>query len=227
MSADSAELRPIALCAVQLVPDGGVVGLGSGRAAAVFIRALGERVRGGLRVRGVPTSHASAELALQSGIPLIDLDDADTIDVDVDGADEVDPAGNLIKGLGGALLREKIVADASRRVVILVGQEKLVQALGSRGLLPVEVAPFGRAHAQRRFTALGLDPQIRLRDGKPLITDNGNQILDCRIRPIDNPEELQRLLVAIPGVVETGLFLGIADTILIQAGDTVEERNCG
>lgn len=227
MSADSAELRPIALRAVQLVPEGAVVGLGSGRAAAVFIRLLGEHVRAGRCVRGVPTSQASADLARQSGIPLIDLADVDSIDVDVDGADEVDPAGNLIKGLGGALLREKIVADASRRVVILVGREKLVPALGARGLLPVEVAPFGRAHVERRLTAMGLDPRIRLRDGQPVISDNGNPILDCRIGPIENPAQLERSLVEIPGVLETGLFLGVADTILIQDGDQIEERRCG
>jgi ribose 5-phosphate isomerase A len=226
MSADSAELRPIALRAAELVPEGAVVGLGSGRAAAVFIHVLGERVRAGLSIRGVPTSQASAQLAMQSGIPLIDLASVGSIDVDVDGADEVDPRGNLIKGLGGALLREKIVADASRKVVILVGREKLVPVLGGRGLLPVEVASFGLAHCQRRLAAMGLDPQVRRHDGEPFLTDNGNHILDCRIGPIENPAPFERSLVEIPGVVETGLFLGMADTILIQDGDRLEERSC-
>jgi ribose 5-phosphate isomerase A len=226
MSADANDLRLLALRAVELVPDGGVVGLGSGRAAAAFIRVLGERARGGLRIRGVPTSQASADLARHSGIPLADLAEVETIDVDVDGADEVDPQGNLIKGLGGALLREKIVADASRQVVILVGAEKLVPVLGARGLLPVEVAPFGLAHCQRRLTSMGLDPRLRLQEGKPFVTDNGNQILDCHIGPIESPAQFERSIVEIPGVVETGLFLGIADTILIQNGDRVEMRRC-
>src|SRR4051812_29118900 len=131
--------------ALELVPDGAVVGLGTGRAATAFIVALGERVRAGLRVRGVPTSQASADLAHQLGIPLTTLDEVEAIDVAVDGADEVDPRCDLIKGYGGALVREKIVAAAARQFVVLVGPDKLVAELGARGKLPVEVLPFGAA----------------------------------------------------------------------------------
>jgi ribose 5-phosphate isomerase A len=224
MPMPATELNAIVERALALVPNGSVVGLGSGRAASAFIRALGERVGQGLRVRGVPTSRASAELAREVGIPLVDLSEVETIDVDVDGADEVDPQCNLIKGLGGALLREKIVAAASRQLVILVGAEKVVPVLGTRGILPVEIVPFGLEFCERRLTALGLKPIFRLRDGKPFVTDNGNHILDCRIGPIEDPAEFERAIHAIPGVVGTGLFLGMAHTVLIQTGATVEVR---
>lgn len=226
MSQNSPELRLLGTRAAEQIADGNVVGLGSGRAATEFIRALGERVRHGLKVRGVPTSEASAQLARELGIPLVDMTAVDTIDVDVDGADEVDPQGNLIKGFGGALLREKIVAAASRKIVILIGAEKLVPVLGSRGKLPVEVVPFGVPFCQRRLAALGCVPDVRLHDGRPFITDNGNQILDCRISALEHPDDLERRLRAIPGVVGTGLFLGMADEILIQTGTTVEARPC-
>jgi ribose 5-phosphate isomerase A len=145
--------------------------------------------------------------------------------MDVDGADEVDPHCNLIKGYGGALVREKIVAAASRRLVILVGPEKLVPVLGSHGILPVEVVPFGLALCRRRLAAMGWVPQPRADDGKLFVTDNGNYILDCRVSPLDRPEELEQEVCAIPGVVGTGLFLGMADTVLIQNGEAVEVRN--
>jgi ribose 5-phosphate isomerase A len=224
MSTDANAFRAVAEKAVTLVPDGGVLGLGTGRAATAFIHALGERVRAGLRVRGVPTSQASADLARQLGIPLVSFDDIDALDVDVDGADEVDPAGDLIKGYGGALVREKIVAAASRRLVILVGNDKLVPVLGSRGVLPVEVVPFGLAPCRRRLEALGWQAQPRLRDGKPFVTDNGNHILDCRVPPLPRPAETEQAVRAIPGVVGTGLFLGMAPTVLIQDGDAVTVR---
>lgn len=204
--------------ALQLVPDGSVVGLGSGRAASAFIRQLGERVRLGLRVRGIPTSEASAALAREVGIPLASLCDNATIDVAVDGADEVDPQNNLIKGLGGAMLREKIVAASAKQFVILVGAEKLVPVLGTHGQLPIEVAPFGLPFCERRLRGLGLRASVRLRDGTPFVTDNGNHILDARVAPIENPRALEQSLRAIPGVVETGLFLGMASTVLIQEG---------
>lgn len=226
MTASSPNLRLVAERALEFVPQGGVVGLGSGRAATEFIRILGERVQQGLQVRGVPTSQASADLARQLGIPLVGLADIDSIDVDVDGADEVDPQGNLIKGLGGALLREKIVAAASQQVVIVVGPEKLVSVLGDRGVLPVEVVPFGISLCERRLTALGLPPRLRLRDNQPFVTDNGNHILDCQVRPIERPNELEAAIRSIPGVAGTGLFLGMTDTILIQSGDQVEVRRC-
>jgi ribose 5-phosphate isomerase A len=221
------DLRSVAARALDLIPDGGVIGLGTGRAATAFIHALGERVRAGLRVRGLPTSQASADLAGRLGIPLTTFDEVDAIDVDVDGADEVDPHCDLIKGYGGALVREKIVAAASRRLVILAGEEKLVPALGSRGILPVEVVPFGLALCRRRLAALGWTPEPRTHDGKLFVTDNGNHILDCRIPPLARPAEVEQAVRAIPGVVGTGLFLGMADTVLVQKGDAVEVRRRG
>ncbi len=226
MAADTQNTPAIAQRAVERVPAGGVVGLGTGRAATAFIHALGERVRGGLQIRGIPTSEASAALAHQLGIPLTTFDEIERIDLTVDGADEVDPAGNLIKGYGGALVREKIVAAFSRRVVILVGAEKLVPVLGTRGKLPVEVVPFALTPCRRRLGELGFAAEPRTADGRLIVTDNGNHILDCKVSALANPAEVERTLLAIPGVVGTGLFLGMAHTILIQNGDTVEER-CG
>jgi ribose 5-phosphate isomerase A len=227
MTTTPPELRAIAECAVEMIPDGGVIGLGTGHAATAFIHALGERVAAGLRVRGLPTSQASADLARQLGIPLVTFEEVDTLDVDVDGADEVDPHGNLIKGYGGALVREKIVAGAARRLVILVGPEKLVPVLGSRGTLPVEVVPFGLGPCRRHLTALGCVPQLRRHEDRPFVTDNGNYILDCRISPLERPGEWEQALRGIPGVVGTGLFLDMAPTVLIQDGDSVEVRQPG
>jgi ribose 5-phosphate isomerase A len=181
-------------------------------------------VRAGLRVRGVPTSEASAELARRLGIPLVSLDDVEQIDIDIDGADEVDPECNLIKGLGGALLRERIVAAASRQVVILVGAEKVVPTLGSHGKLPVETVPFGTEFCRRKLAALGCSPLLRTVGGKVFITDNGNHILDCHVQPIERPAALDEAIRNIPGVVTTGLFLKMAHTVLIQHSETLEVR---
>jgi ribose 5-phosphate isomerase A len=216
-------LGAIAARALELVSDGTVVGLGSGRAATAFVRALGERVRRGLRVRGVPTSEATAAVARAAGIPLIGLADVAAIDVTVDGADEVDPQLDLIKGYGGALVREKIVAAASRTVIILVGSEKLVPVLGSRGIVPVEVIPFAVAFCTRRLTALGCRPTMREVHGRPFTTDSGNYILDCAVDPIADPQQLEDAMRAIPGVVGTGLFLGIADVVLVGEATGVRE----
>ncbi len=217
-------LRGVAERALELVPDGAVIGLGTGRAASAFLHALAERVRAGLRVYGIPTSQASEALALQLGIPLTTFDQVESLDLDVDGADEVDPDLNLIKGYGGALLREKIVAGVSHKLVILVGEEKLVPVLGSHGVLPVEVVPFGLIPCIRRLTGLGCLPQPRAREGKLFVSDNGNYVLDCRINLLTDPSPLERALQAIPGVVATGLFLNMAHTVLIQRGETVEVR---
>lgn len=201
--------------ALEFVTDGSVIGLGSGRAASAFVRALGERVQAGLRIRGVPTSEATAALAREVGIPLTTLDEAGELALTVDGADEVDPQRNLIKGYGRALVREKIVAASSRRLVILVGPEKLVPKLGARGKLPVEVVPFARPLCERRLAALGCRPVVWAKDGTPQLTDNGNLILDCGIDAIDDPARLEADLRAIPGVVGTGLFLGMTDDVLV------------
>jgi len=214
----------IATRAIEFVKDGDVVGMGTGRAATAFIHALGSAVKGGLRVRGVPTSQVTAGLATQLGIPLATLDEVGQIDVTFDGADEVDPQLNLIKGYGGAMVREKIVAASSRRLIILVGAEKLVPVLGSRGILPIEVVPFGLPLCQHRLTKLGCRPTVRLVDGQPFVTDNGNQILDCGISPIRDPAAFEQSILSIPGVVGTGLFIGMADTVLVQDGEMVEVR---
>jgi ribose 5-phosphate isomerase A len=201
--------------ALNLVPADGRIGLGSGRAAQAFVKRLGERVREGLRVQGVPTSDETAHLAREVGIPLVTLAESDTLDLTVDGADEVDPNLDLIKGYGRALVREKIVAAASRRLVILVGEEKLVPQLGTSGKLPVEVTPFAVPLCVRRLRELGLRPEPYLRDAKLFVSDNGNHIIDCGIDPIPDALQLEREIRAIPGVVGTGLFLGMAETVLV------------
>ncbi len=211
------DLEALAEYALRYVRPGYTLGLGTGRAAAAFIRALGRKQ---LRVRGVPTSTASETLARSLGIEVATLGEVKSIDVDFDGADEVDPRLNLIKGYGGALLREKVVASLSRRRIILVGIEKRVARLGERGWLPVEVVPFAAPLAMREISAAGLKPRIRMTpDGEQAHTDNGNLILDCATRGIRNPAHLDRQLVSIPGVVGSGLFVGIADLVLMAAPD--------
>ncbi len=203
--------------ALRHVRAGQTVGLGTGRAASAFIRALGER---GPKVHGVPTSRASAELAHSLGIDVVALDGSGRIDVDVDGADEVDRRFNLVKGWGGALVREKIVACASRKVVILVGAEKLVERLGQRRRLPIEVVPFALHYAMRRMRAIGLKPSVRIgADGREFLSDNGNVVVDCDAGLIDGAARLERELLAIPGVVGTGLFVGIANVVLVAWPD--------
>jgi ribose 5-phosphate isomerase A len=214
--------------ALELVTDGSRIGLGSGRAARAFVKALGGRVRDGcLHVYGVPTSEETESLAMREDIPLLTLAQAGILDLTVDGADEVDPNLDLIKGYGRALVREKIVAASSRRLIILVGDEKLVPRLGSRGKLPVEVTPFALPLCERRLRKLGLQPVPYVQGDGPYVTDNGNHILDCRIDPISDATRLEMDVRAIPGVVGTGLFLGMADTVLV--GDRndfrmIEER---
>jgi len=214
-------LEALAVRALGLVRDGTVVGLGTGRAATAFVHALAGRVRDGLRVKGVPTSEETERLARELEIPLVGLE-AD-LDLTVDGADEVDPALNLIKGYGGALVRERIVAVASLRQVILVTRDKLVEVLGSHGRLPVEVLPFALPLCRRRLEALGLKPVLRTEEDRPFVTDNWNVIVDCATGPIEDPHALERTILAIPGVVDTGLFLGTADTVLVADGATVRE----
>src|SRR5271155_4932769 len=212
MAADDAALEALGRVALRFVKPGQVVGLGTGHAASAFVRALGGS---GIAVRGVPTSKPAEELARSVGIPIVTLAEAGKIDTDVDGADEVDPRLNLIKGYGGALVREKIVAASSRRFVVLVGYEKIVKRLGERGPLPVEVIPFGLPLVTAKIKALGLKPAVREKDGKQFITDNGNLILDCAVKRIVNPARLDRELLAIPGVVGTGVFLAMADIVLV------------
>jgi ribose 5-phosphate isomerase A len=214
--------RATARRALDFVQDGQLLGLGTGRAAAAFVEALGERVRAGLRVRGVPTSVATAELATKVGVPLVTLAEAGELDVAFDGADEVDPHLDLIKGYGGALVRERIVAASARRFVVLVGSEKLVSALGERGRIPVEIVPYALPLARRQLAALGLEPVLRTKpDGGTYVTDNANWILDCGTRALADAAALERSARALPGVVGTGLFLGMAHAVLVQDGEAV------
>jgi ribose 5-phosphate isomerase A len=218
--------------ALEYVTSGATVGLGTGRAATAFVRALGAKVKQGLRVRGVATSRVTAQLAAELGIPLVELAGVERIDVTVDGADEVSPTLDLIKGWGGALVREKIVAAASSRLVILVGSEKVVPVLGTRGKLPVEVVPFGLEYCARRFKELGLAAEPRRAAGGGtdpalFVTDNGNRILDCAVAPIEDPERLEAFLLATPGVVGTGLFLRMAETVLVSEGEEIRVMRRG
>ena len=221
-----AQLERLATWALDHVHDGALVGLGSGRAATAFVRALGARVTQGLRVRGVPTSEATARLAREVGVPLVGLEEG-ILDITVDGADEVDPELDLIKGYGGALVRERIVATASRRRVTLVGGEKLVPVLGSRGRLPVEVIPFAWPLVARELADLGCRPTLRTAGGVPFVSDNGNQIVDCAVLPIEAKAAFARDLRAIPGVVDTGLFLGVTDLVVVAEGGGIREMRRG
>ncbi len=224
--ATPADLDRVAVRALELTAGAAVIGLGSGRAATAFIRRLGAQVNGGRSVKGVPTSEATARLARELGIPLASLDEVSP-DVTVDGADEVDPRLDLIKGYGGALVRERIVAEASGRQIILVGPEKLVPVLGSHRRLPVEVVPFGVPLAARRLAPLAGPPVVRTADGRPFVTDNGNLILDCAVGPIADAPRLQREIHAVPGVVGTGLFLGTAHAVLVGEPAGVRELRRG
>ena len=210
--------------ALEFVKDGDVVGLGTGRAATAFVRALGVRVQAGLRIHGIPTSQVTADLAQELDIPLTTFDQVDTIDVAVDGADEVDPQLDLIKGYGGALVREKIVAAAATLFVVLIGSEKLVATLGKRGKLPVEVVPFGLTTCCRHLRALSCNPTPRQTETGLFVSDNGNTIIDCEISTIANSTEFEHKILSIPGVVGTGLFVGMAHTVLVQDGETVQVR---
>lgn len=223
-SADPA-VQAVAARALDLISDGARVGLGTGRAASAFIAKLGERVRDGLRITAVATSAASARQARALGIPLIDLDEDAELDLTVDGADEVAPSLDLVKGWGGALVRERIVASASRRQVILVGRDKLVRTLGERGRIPVEVIPLARGPVTRRLRLLGLVPTLRL-DAKltePLLSENTNLTIDCAVtHPLGDggaARDLEAAMRSIPGVVDTGLFLGTAERVLVGDPD--------
>ncbi len=220
--------RQAAEQALAYVEDGMKLGLGTGSTAAKFVELLGARVRSGLKVICVPTSEATRAQAAALSIPLTTLDAMPSLDLTVDGADEIDDELRLIKGGGGALLREKIVAVASNRVVIIADNSKRVEMLG-KFPLPLEVVPFGLAATEILIAKLaadtGLDGEITLRrgtDGNPFVTDNGNHILDCAFGSIDDPEALDDALKLVPGLVESGLFLGIADVGIIAGPKGVE-----
>jgi ribose 5-phosphate isomerase A len=221
--ANDLEKEAAAQASLRFIRDGQVVGLGTGSTAACFIRLLGEQVKNGLRVRGIPTSVRSRELALSLGIPLTTLDECQEIDVTVDGADEVDPELRLIKGGGGALLREKIVASATKQLVIVADATKRVAVLG-KFPLPVEVIQFARALVTKRIAALGAQVSVRMEaSGKPYLTDENNHILDCNFGQIPDADGLARRLSDMPGVVEHGLFIGMASIVLVAEGSEIVE----
>jgi ribose 5-phosphate isomerase A len=219
----NAEKQAVARASLKFIEDGQVVGLGTGSTATYFIQFLGEKVKAGLKIRGIPTSVRSQQLAEQSGIPLITLDQVKSIDVDVDGADEFDPQFCLTKGGGGALLREKIIASVSRKFVVLADSSKQVQVLG-KFPLPVEVIPFAETLLARRITQLGAKVTLRkTADSTPFRTDEGHHILDCHFGQIPDPPKLARTLSDMPGIVEHGLFINMASVILLAKGDKVVE----
>jgi ribose 5-phosphate isomerase A len=203
--------------AVTMVEDGMVVGLGSGSTASLAVGILGQRVAEGLRVIGIPTSEQTGREAHRLGIPLSTLAEHDHIDLTIDGADEVDVGTlGLLKGRGGALLREKIIASASEQLIIIVDETKLVDRLGVRGLVAVEVVPFGWQATERRMRRLVTSLARRMAPGEgPFVTDGGHYILDCACGGIEDPEELQRQLDGTVGVVEHGLFLGLASRVIV------------
>jgi ribose 5-phosphate isomerase A len=213
-----ARKRAAAERAATLAEDGMVLGLGTGSTAALALVALAARMRDGLRVVGIPSSRATEMLATQLGIPLVTLADHPTLDLTIDGADEVDPALDLIKGAGGALLREKVLAAASRRLVIVVDDSKLVRHLGQRSALPVEVVPFALPTVVHHLREAGLRPVPRQIGETLTVTDNGNHIIDCHTGPIADARALDRQLRAITGVVDHGLFLGLTSAVVIGHG---------
>jgi ribose 5-phosphate isomerase A len=225
--ANDLEKETAARASLRFIHDGDVVGLGTGSTAAYAVRFIAERVQAGLKIRGIPTSVRTKELAASLGIPLTTLDECQQIDVTIDGADEVNPDLQLIKGGGGALLREKITASASRQLVIVADSSKQVPVLG-KFPLPVEVIPFAQALIAKKIAALGAAVQLRNdSSGKPFVTDEGHHILDCHFGQIPDPPALALKLASIPGVVEHGLFIGMATVALIAKGDKVLELRRG
>jgi ribose 5-phosphate isomerase A len=221
--ANDQEKEAAARASLRFVKDGQVVGLGTGSTAKYFIQLLGEQVKNGLRIRGIPSSVRSGEQAASLGIPLTTLDDCQQIDVTVDGADEVDPQLRLIKGGGGALLHEKIVASATKQYVIITDATKRVPVLG-KFPLPVEVIKFAQALVTKKIEALGAKVILRRNaEGKPYLTDENNYILDCHFGQISDADGLARKLSDMPGVVEHGLFIGMASVVLVAGSTAVEE----
>jgi len=221
--ANDAEKQEAARASLKYVRDGQIVGLGSGSTATFAIRMLGERVREGMKIRGIPSSIASRDLAIELGIPLLTFEDAQQIDVTIDGADEFDPSLNLIKGGGGAMLREKIVASASRQLVIVTDSSKQVPVLG-RFPVPVEVITFAEPLVAKRISDLGAKVvQRQNKSDTPYVTDEGHHILDCHFGKISDPPSLARTLSEMPGIVEHGLFVQMANIVVMAKAGAVEE----
>lgn len=214
--------------AVKYVKDGMVIGLGSGSTASIAIKLLGDKVKEGWRLTGIPTSRESEILGKSAGITIGELKDHPDVDLTIDGADEVDPGLNLIKGLGGALVREKIVAAATKVEIIIVDESKLVGYLGQKAPLPVEIVKFASESTIRRLRRFGCVPTLREKGGLAFITDNGNLIADCKFSRIENPAEMESDLNLVPGVVDNGLFVGLADKVIVasKAGvRTIESKS--
>jgi|TARA_B100001079_G_scaffold163482_1_gene140179 ribose 5-phosphate isomerase A len=220
------EKQRAAEAAVEYVKDGMIVGLGTGSTTEFAVKKLGERVRDGLAIRGIPTSDVTKVQAEEEGIPLIDFSETMYIDLTIDGADEIDINLNMIKGGGAALLREKIVASASKEEIIIVSHEKFVKQLGSFPL-PVEVIPFGWQVIFNQLETLGGSPDLRLKQGQPLRTDQGNYIIDCRFRQIIDASQLEQRLNMIPGVVENGLFTGLCTRMIMAEGEKIVVKERG
>jgi ribose 5-phosphate isomerase A len=199
--------------AVEYIRDGMVVGLGTGSTVYYTIMKLGQLVKEGLTIQGIPTSVQTEELAKNVGIPIGSFREIDQIDIAIDGADEVDSNLNLVKGGGGALLREKIIAKAAKKFIVVATPSKLVENLGTH-LIPVEVVPFGAELTEKHLRELGGNPVLRVVDGIPFRTDNGNYIFDCSFSDLSQPIHLEEKLNLIPGVVENGLFIGMADMVI-------------
>lgn len=210
--------------ALDLVHPGTVVGLGTGSTARYFVEALGERVAAGLDIRAVPSSAGTEQLARAAGIPIVGLDEVEGVALTVDGADEVDPDLRLIKGRGGAFVREKILAAASRQVVIIVDRSKVVDRLGGAHPVPVEVVRFGLHPCRRAIEAMGAEVSLRRAGEEPYISDNGNPVLDARFPGIPDPAALEREINTLPGVVDNGLFVDLATTIIVGSDEGVEVR---
>ncbi|MEC7887325.1 MAG: ribose-5-phosphate isomerase RpiA [SAR324 cluster bacterium] len=220
------EKQRAAEAAVEYVKDGMIVGLGTGSTTEFAVKKLGERVRDGLAIKGIPTSDVTKVQAEEEGIPLIDFSETMYIDLTIDGADEIDVNLNMIKGGGAALLREKIVASASKEEIIIVSHEKFVKQLGSFPL-PVEVIPFGWQVIFNQLETLGGSPDLRLKQGQPLLTDQGNYIIDCRFRQIIDAAQLEQRLNMIPGVVENGLFTGLCTRMIVAEGEKIVVKERG
>jgi ribose 5-phosphate isomerase A len=221
--ANESEKELVGRASARFVNDGNIVGLGTGSTAVYAVQAIADRVKAGLKILCIPTSVRTKEQAASLGIPLTTLDEHQEIDVTIDGADEIDPKLCLIKGGGGALLREKIIASASRKMVVIADSTKLVPVLG-KFPLPVEVVGFAQAVVGKKIEAMGAEVCLR-KDaaGKTYITDEGHHILDCKFGQIPDPPALARMLSDIPGVMEHGLFIGLASVVLIGTGNEVEE----
>lgn len=205
--------------AIEYVKDGMVVGLGTGSTTYFAIKRLGMMAAEGLSIIGIPTSAQTENIAKESGIQLSNLEEYPEIDVTIDGADEVDPNLDLIKGMGGALFREKIVASASEMEVIVVDPSKMVDILGTKSPLPVEAAKYGWKNCLEKLKGLGCDAKPRIKNASLFITDNGNYIIDCSFEKIDDPKELESEINNIPGVIENGLFLGLTDIVIMGTED--------